>query len=67
MELAIEGTAWLLLEVLTNFEMRKSNLRQNHKPFDQSLARYRSFMEKIINAQRVTTILHAGTSADTAD
>lgn len=33
--------------------MRKSDLRQNHTPFDQSLVRYRDFIKKIINAQRV--------------
>jgi len=33
--------------------MRKSNLKKNHVPFDAALARYRSFMDKIINAQRV--------------
>ncbi len=33
--------------------MRKSNLLHNHEPFDKSLARYRSFIDKIINAQRV--------------
>ena len=33
--------------------MRKSDLKKNHVPFDEALARYRGFMDKIINAQRV--------------
>jgi hypothetical protein len=33
--------------------MRKSDLRKNHDPFDTALARYRSFAEKVIKAQRV--------------
>ena len=33
--------------------MRKSDLKKNHQPFDEALTRYRSFMDKIINAQRV--------------
>ena len=33
--------------------MRKSNLKKNHVPFDAALVRYRAFMDKIINAQRV--------------
>ena len=33
--------------------MRKADLKKNHKPFDESVARYRGFMEKIVNAQRV--------------
>lgn len=35
--------------------MRKSSLVKNHKRFDDALARYRVFMEKIINAQRVVS------------
>ncbi len=33
--------------------MRKSDLRKNHQPFDDALGRYRSFMQKVIGAQRV--------------
>jgi hypothetical protein len=33
--------------------MRKANLRQNHEPFDAALGRYRAFMEKVVEAQRV--------------
>lgn len=33
--------------------MRKSDLKKNHDGFDASIERYRQFMEKIINAQRV--------------
>jgi hypothetical protein len=33
--------------------MRKSNLKKNHVPFDAALVRHRTFMDKIINAQRV--------------
>jgi hypothetical protein len=33
--------------------VRKSDLRRNHRGFDEALARYRTFMDKIINAQRV--------------
>lgn len=33
--------------------MRKSDLKKNHKPLDDAIARYRAFMDKIINAQRV--------------
>ena len=33
--------------------MRKSDLLSNHTPYDASLARYRSFMEKAFSAQRV--------------
>ena len=33
--------------------MRKADLRKNHKPLDDSIARYRSFLERIIAAQRV--------------
>ncbi len=33
--------------------MRKSNLKQNHVGFDIAVIRYRAFMDKIINAQRV--------------
>jgi hypothetical protein len=33
--------------------MRKSDLKKNHKPFDDAVARYRGFIDKIIGAQRV--------------
>ena len=33
--------------------MRKADLKKNHDPLDESIARYRSFLEKIIAAQRV--------------
>ncbi len=33
--------------------MRKSDLKKNHAPFDDAIVRYRTFMEKIIGAQRV--------------
>jgi len=33
--------------------MRKADLEKNHILFDQAVARYRRFMQKIINAQRV--------------
>lgn len=33
--------------------MRKADLKKNHVPFDAALARYRAFIDKIINAQRV--------------
>lgn len=33
--------------------MRKSDLKKNHQPLDDAIARYRAFMDKIINAQRV--------------
>lgn len=33
--------------------MRKSDLKKNHLPFDKAVARYRAFMDKIFNAQRV--------------
>lgn len=33
--------------------MRKSDLKKNHEPLDVAFARYRAFLEKIINAQRV--------------
>ena len=35
--------------------MRKSDLRRNHEPFDAAVSRYRQFMDKIINAQRVVS------------
>lgn len=35
--------------------MRKSDLKKNHIPFDEALGRYRAFMDKIINAQRVVS------------
>jgi hypothetical protein len=33
--------------------MRKADLAKNHLPLDDAIARYRAFMGKIINAQRV--------------
>jgi len=33
--------------------VRKSELKKNHTPFDDAVVRYRTFMEKIIGAQRV--------------
>lgn len=33
--------------------MRKSDLKKNHKSLDDAIARYRAFVDKIINAQRV--------------
>ena len=33
--------------------MRKADLKQNHRSLDDSLGRYRSFLERIIQAQRV--------------
>lgn len=33
--------------------MRKADLRKNHTPFDEALMRYRGFMQKIVDAQRV--------------
>ncbi|MCK4415328.1 MAG: hypothetical protein KAY32_17475 [Candidatus Eisenbacteria sp.] len=33
--------------------MRKADLKRNHEPFDAAVGRYRGFMQKIINAQRV--------------
>ena len=33
--------------------MRKSDLRKNHEYYDSSVKRYKTFMDKIINAQRV--------------
>lgn len=42
--------------------MRKSDLKARHSSFDQALARYRSFSEKIISAQRVI-----GTPAEKRD
>jgi hypothetical protein len=33
--------------------MRKSDLKKNHVPFDSALIRYRSFMKKVVDAQRV--------------
>ena len=35
--------------------MKKSDLAQNHHPFDEALSRYRTFIKKIINAQRVVS------------
>lgn len=33
--------------------MRKADLKQNHDSFDDALARYRGFMERVVDAQRV--------------
>lgn len=33
--------------------MRKADLHKNHKPFDDALGRYRSFLERVVAAQRV--------------
>ena len=33
--------------------MRKADLAKNHKGFDAALTRYRAFMAKVLNAQRV--------------
>lgn len=33
--------------------MRKADLKKNHEAFDSALARYRSFMEKVVDATRV--------------
>ena len=33
--------------------LRKSDLRKNHDPLDQALARYRDFMKRIVDAKRV--------------
>ena len=35
--------------------MRKSDLRKNHEYFDSAITRYRQFIDKIINAQRVVS------------
>jgi hypothetical protein len=35
--------------------MRKADLQHNHVSFDEALARYRSFMQKIVGAQRVVS------------
>lgn len=35
--------------------MRKADLKKNHDGFDTAVKRYRGFMQKIINAQRVVT------------
>jgi len=35
--------------------MRKSDLKKNHELFDESIERYRQFMEKIVNTQRVVS------------
>jgi hypothetical protein len=42
--------------------MKKADLRKNHENFDQSLARYHAFMQKICGAQRVI-----GTPAEKRD
>ncbi|MEO1018931.1 MAG: hypothetical protein AAFY56_14740 [Pseudomonadota bacterium] len=33
--------------------MRKSDLKKNHAPFEEAVARYRTFLQKIIDAKRV--------------
>jgi hypothetical protein len=33
--------------------VKKADLEHNHDPFDQALTRYRGFMERIVEAQRV--------------
>lgn len=33
--------------------MRKADLKHNHESFDEALARYRAFMERVVDAQRV--------------
>jgi hypothetical protein len=33
--------------------VRKADLKKNHDPFDQAVGRYRGFMERIVDAQRV--------------
>ncbi len=35
--------------------MRKSDLKRNHEPFDAAVTRYREFINKIIDAQRVVS------------
>lgn len=35
--------------------MRKSDLKKNHQQFDTAISRYRQFIDKIINAQRVVS------------
>jgi len=35
--------------------LRKSDLKKNHGPFDEAVARYRGFIKKIIGAQRVVS------------
>ena len=42
--------------------MRKADLPNNHQSFDDSLQRYRAFMDKIVKAQRVVA-----SSADKRD
>lgn len=37
--------------------MRKSDLKSNHHTLDESIVRYRSFMERIISAQRVISLV----------
>ena len=37
--------------------MRKADLRLNHREFDASICRYRSFLERIIAAQRVIRLI----------
>src|SRR5438105_14510776 len=45
--------------------MRKSDLKKNHTEFDTALARYRGFMDKIINAEQVVST--AGEKRDVAE
>lgn len=35
--------------------MKKSDLRKNHEAFDEAIGRYRQFIDKIINAERVVS------------
>jgi hypothetical protein len=37
--------------------MRKSNLKRNHAPFDEVVTRYRTFMKRIIEAERVIELV----------
>lgn len=45
--------------------MRKADLAQNHEPFDEAIERYRSFIRKIIDAQRV--VANAAEKRDVAE
>lgn len=45
--------------------MRKADLKHNHKMFDESIERYRSFLNRIIKAQRV--IKHSQEKRDIAE
>jgi len=37
--------------------VRKADLEHNHDPFDEAIARYRGFMDRIVDAQRVVRTL----------